>query len=84
MIARAIPEKPPSAWTSEQTVDYFIDRMTQGDFYILCPDNDVDEIRDRRRIAWSVQDIIDNRPALSRWHPDFADAFADFEKSGRT
>jgi hypothetical protein len=23
-------------------------------------------------------DVIENRPALSRWHPDYADAFAAF------
>lgn len=82
MIARVIPKKPDAAWTSEQTVDYFIDRMSKNDFYILCPDNDVDEIRDQRRVEWSARDVIENRPALSRWHPDFADAFTAFEKSG--
>ncbi len=81
MISRSIPEKPASAWTSEQTVDYFIGRLAKGDFYILCPDNDVDETRDRRRVEWSMRDVIENRPALSRWHPEFADAFAEFEKS---
>lgn len=84
MIARVITEKPPSAWTSEQAVDYFIARMKKGDFYILCPDNDVDEERDRRRAAWAVGDITENRPALSRWHPDYAEAFAAFEKTGGT
>ncbi len=56
MIAARIPEKPASASTStnEQTVDYFIGRMTKGDFYILCPDNDVDQTRDRRRVEWSA------------------------------
>ena len=83
MIASFIPEKPPSAWTSEQTVDYFISRMAQGDFYILCPDNDVDEARDRRRVEWSARDILENRPALSRWHPDYEEAFAAFEQEGR-
>ncbi|MEM7428078.1 MAG: SDR family NAD(P)-dependent oxidoreductase [Pseudomonadota bacterium] len=83
MIAARMPEKPASAWTSEQTVDYFIARMASGDFYILCPDNDVDETRDRRRAEWSIGDVIENRPALSRWHPDYSDAFAAFEKSGR-
>lgn len=84
MIARVIPEKPPSAWTSEEAVDYFMARMAKGDFYILCPDNDVDETRDRRRVAWSVQDIVENRPALSRWHPDYAEAFKKFEETGQT
>ncbi|MEM8649994.1 MAG: SDR family NAD(P)-dependent oxidoreductase [Pseudomonadota bacterium] len=83
MIARVIPEKPPSAWTSEQAVDYFIARMKKADFYILCPDNDVDETRDRLRVEWSVRDIIENRPALSRWHPDYAAEFKSFEESGK-
>ncbi len=83
MTAAHFPEKPASAWTAEQTVDHFIGRMSEGDFYILCPDNDVDGTRDRRRAEWSVGDIIENRPALSRWHPDYKDAFATFEKSGK-
>lgn len=80
MIASFLPEKPAAAWTSEQTVGYFLDRMADGDFYILCPDNDVDAERDRRRIQWAAEDIIHNRPALSRWHPHYAEAFAKFEK----
>ncbi|WP_170443090.1 SDR family NAD(P)-dependent oxidoreductase [Ruegeria arenilitoris] len=80
MVASFLPEKPAAAWTSEQTVDYFLDRMAQGDFYILCPDNDVDAERDRRRVQWAAEDIIHNRPALPRWHPDYAEAFAKFEK----
>ena len=79
MIARFMPEKPAAAWTSEQTVDHFIDRMADGDFYILCPDNDVTPERDRRRAAWAVGDIVENRPALSRWHPDYAETFAKYE-----
>jgi len=79
MIASIIPEKPPAAWTSAETVDYMIARMTEGDFYILCPDNDVDSLRDQRRVAWSAGDIIENRPALSRWHADHAADFKAFE-----
>ncbi len=82
MIASFLPEKPPAAWTSEQTVDHLFSRMANGDFYILCPDNDVDETRDRRRAQWAIQDITKNRPPLSRWHPDYAEAFAKFEKTG--
>jgi len=82
MIASFLPEKPPAAWTSEQTVDHLFNRMANGDFYILCPDNDVDETRDRRRAQWAIQDITENRPPLSRWHPDYAEAFSKFEKTG--
>ncbi|WP_171236588.1 SDR family oxidoreductase [Ruegeria sp. HKCCA6837] len=72
------PEKPASAWTAEQTVDFFVESVNHGDFYILCPDNDVSRDIDEKRIAWSVGDIIENRPPLSRWHPDYKEAFADF------
>ena len=69
-------EKPPAAWTAEQTAEFFIESMNRGDFYILCPDNDVPRELDEKRIAWAAGDIIENRPALSRWHPDYAEAFA--------
>ena len=79
MIQKFMPEKPAAAWTSEETIDYLLKRMSAGDFYILCPDNDVSQARDVKRIEWAVGDIINNRPALSRWHPDYADAFAAHE-----
>jgi hypothetical protein len=52
--------------------------MAAGDFYIICPDNDVTRDLDNRRILWAAEDIIRNRPALSRWHPDYTDEFASF------
>jgi len=73
-----LSEKPEAAWTAEQTADFFIESMNRGDFYILCPDNDVPRALDEKRMAWAMGDIIENRPALSRWHPDCADAFAAF------
>ncbi|HEX2940427.1 MAG TPA: SDR family NAD(P)-dependent oxidoreductase, partial [Rhodopila sp.] len=75
-------EKPPGAWWPEQVADMLIDRMSQGDFYILCPDNDVTREIDNRRILWAAGDIVENRPALSRWHPDYAAAFDRFLKEG--
>ncbi|HTI17452.1 MAG TPA: SDR family NAD(P)-dependent oxidoreductase [Trinickia sp.] len=76
-------EKPAAAWTAEQTVDFMFERLDTGDFYILCPDNDVTRSLDERRILWAAGDIVENRPALSRWHPDHAAAFADFIKEPR-
>src|SRR5689334_23775631 len=32
-----------------------------GDFYILCPDNDVPRALDERRILWAAGDIVENR-----------------------
>ncbi len=82
LTARGRTEKPAGAWTPEQTVDFMIGRVEAGDFYILCPDNDVPRQLDERRILWAASDIVENRPALSRWHPDYAEAFADFVKRG--
>jgi NAD(P)-dependent dehydrogenase (short-subunit alcohol dehydrogenase family) len=76
--AQGVTEKPPSAWTAEQVVEFMIASMARGDFYILCPDNDVTRAMDERRMRWHADDIILNRPALSRWHPDHAAAFARF------
>ena len=78
LTARGRSEKPAGAWTPEQTVDFMIERIDAGDFYILCPDNDVPRQLDERRILWAAGDIVENRPALSRWHPDYAEAFAKF------
>jgi hypothetical protein len=33
---------------------------------------------DERRILWAAGDIVENRPPLSRWHPDYKEAFAKF------
>ncbi len=76
-------EKPPSAWSPEQVVDFMLESVTRGDFYILCPDNAVDRATDERRMQWSIDDIIKNRPALSRWHPDFEAAFAAYMAGGK-
>ncbi len=71
-------EKPAGAWTAEETVDHMLARMAAGDFYIICPDNDVTPEMDKKRIAWAAGDLIENRPALSRWHRDYKDAFDAF------
>ncbi len=68
-------EKPDEAWTTNQLLDYFEERFRRGDFYILCPDNAVTAEIDTARIRWAAGDIIENRPALSRWHPDWRRRF---------
>jgi hypothetical protein len=82
LTARGRTEKPAGAWTAEQTVDFMMQRLEAGDFYILCPDNDAPRALDERRILWAAGDIVENRPPLSRWHPDYGDAFAAFVKGG--
>ena len=77
--AKGVTQKPEGAWTAEQVVDFMMDSMANGDFYILCPDNDVSRETDNKRIHWAAEDIIQNRPPLSRWHPDYREAFDRFE-----
>jgi len=78
MTGRGRTEKPPGAWLPDQVVDMLIAGINRRDFYILCPDDDVTREIDNRRILWAAQDTTENRPALSRWHPDFSAAFGEF------
>ena len=85
LTRRRLAEKPPAAWTAEQVVEFMLERMAAGDFYIICPDNDVTREMDNARMTWAMQDLTQNRPPLSRWHPDFEHAFAAFlaKETGR-
>jgi short-subunit dehydrogenase len=71
-------EKPAGAWTPDQVANMLVEGMNNGDFYVLCPDNDVTREVDERRILWAAGDIVETRPPLSRWHPDYKDAFEQF------
>jgi NAD(P)-dependent dehydrogenase (short-subunit alcohol dehydrogenase family) len=75
MTARRLAEPPPGAWTPDQVVDFMLHALRTGDFYILCADNETTRAQDEKRIAWAAGDIIENRPALSRWHPEWEGAF---------
>ena len=72
------PEKPAGAWTPEQVVDVMLAGIGRGDFYLWCLDHETTRERDQRRVAWAAGDMIENRPALSRWHPDYTEAFAKY------
>ncbi len=81
LTAEGRAEKPAGAWTPQQTVDFMLESIARGDFYILCPDNEVDRATDEKRILWAAGDIVENRPPLSRWHKDWADVFKASLKS---
>ncbi|GJD48094.1 1-deoxy-11-beta-hydroxypentalenate dehydrogenase [Methylobacterium crusticola] len=76
--ARGASGKPAGAWTPEETVRRLAAGLAAGEFYILCPDNETTREMDEKRIRWAADDIVRNRPALSRWHPDHAAAFAAY------
>ncbi|MEM9668511.1 MAG: SDR family NAD(P)-dependent oxidoreductase [Pseudomonadota bacterium] len=80
MISGFVPQKPPGAATAEETVSFMLDALDKGDFYVLCPDNETPRELDEKRMQWMADDLIKNRPALSRWHPDFAAEYEAFIK----
>jgi NAD(P)-dependent dehydrogenase (short-subunit alcohol dehydrogenase family) len=76
--AKRTPVKPASAWSAEQVAERLIQGLERDEFYILCQDNETTRDQDERRILWAAGDLVENRPALSRWHPDYKDAFEAF------
>jgi NAD(P)-dependent dehydrogenase (short-subunit alcohol dehydrogenase family) len=70
-------EKPAGAWSPEEVIEYLEKKMGEGQFYVICPDNSVDEALDKKRMLWSVGDIVEGRPPLSRWREDFKDKTAE-------
>ena len=73
-------EHRSGAWLPEQVVDYMEAAIGRDEFFILCPDEETPNAVDHKRILWNAMDIIDNRPALSRWHPAWKERFAEFMK----
>ncbi|KAK3170788.1 hypothetical protein OEA41_002870 [Lepraria neglecta] len=66
-------EKPDGAWTPEQVASYLEEKMGEDVFYVICPDNDVTTEKDKKRMLWSVGDIVNERPPLSRWRDGYKD-----------
>jgi NAD(P)-dependent dehydrogenase (short-subunit alcohol dehydrogenase family) len=71
-------EHRPGAWLPEQVIAFMAERIAAGAFFILCPDDETPAAVDHKRILWNAFDIILDRPALSRWHEDYREAFAQF------
>lgn len=71
-------EIPAGAWSAEQVAAYMQQKMRADKFYIICPDNDVSEETDKKRMLWSVNDIVKERQPLSRWREEYKSEAADF------
>lgn len=72
-------EHKRGAWLPDQTVDFMMDRLGRGSFYIICPDDETSEAKDKARILWGAEDITEDRPPLSRWHNEWKPVFAKRE-----
>jgi phenylpropionate dioxygenase-like ring-hydroxylating dioxygenase large terminal subunit len=61
-----------------QVVDFMVQELDKGRFYLICPDNDVDRETDNLRMTWMMQDVTEDRPPLSRWHPGYFSLFMPY------
>ncbi|KAK5148901.1 hypothetical protein BJ546DRAFT_1007538 [Cryomyces antarcticus] len=64
-------EKPDGAWAPEQVADYLYKKMDEGKFYVICPDNDVNTETDKKRMMWTMGDIVYERQPMSRWRDEY-------------
>jgi hypothetical protein len=74
-------DKYPGAWWPSQVADLLEERVRERQFWVLCPDNEVTEDMDRKRMLWSGGDILQGRPPLSRWRDEYKDEFEAHMKS---
>ncbi|CAG5142215.1 uncharacterized protein ALTATR162_LOCUS1108 [Alternaria atra] len=67
----SVKPKPEGAWSADQVADYMYAKMQDKKFYIMCPDDQVTEETDKKRMLWSVGDIVNERPPLTRWRDEY-------------
>lgn len=66
-----LAKKNDGAWLPAQVAEYAEQKIGEGRFYIVCPDNDVDEALDMARMEWAIGDVVQGRSALSRWDKEY-------------
>ncbi|RDW72063.1 hypothetical protein BP5796_08097 [Coleophoma crateriformis] len=77
-FAQEKKDKPAGAWTAAQVVDYLETKLADGKFYVICPDNDVDEATDKKRMLWTAGDLVEGRPPLTRWRPEWKETAGEW------
>ncbi|KAB8078481.1 hypothetical protein BDV29DRAFT_3236 [Aspergillus leporis] len=60
-------KKMTGAWYPSQVAEELVNGVEKGSFYIICPDGETDQTLDQARMQWASDDVIEGRPALSRW-----------------
>ncbi|KAK0365008.1 hypothetical protein LTR02_017123 [Friedmanniomyces endolithicus] len=76
LTAGGAKEKPDGAWAPEQVADYLYKKMGEGKFYVICPDNDVQFEEDRKRMMWTMGDVVFERMPQSRWRDEYKEEAA--------
>jgi len=72
--------KPPGAWTADETADFVLRKLREGSFYLTQPEADEppDGRKTQLRMMWSMNDVLQDRPPMSRWEPGHLAAFEEF------
>ncbi|KAK8039087.1 short-chain dehydrogenase/reductase [Apiospora rasikravindrae] len=73
-------KKPDAPWWPEDVVEYLEKKVAEKQFWVICPDNEVTEEMDKKRMAWSAGDVVNGRPPLSRWREEYKEQAAEFMK----
>ncbi|KAJ5121733.1 hypothetical protein N7448_002865 [Penicillium atrosanguineum] len=60
-------KKPAGAWYPSQVAEELLNGLKTRSFYIVCPDGETDRALDQARMKWASEDVVEGRPALSRW-----------------
>ncbi|KAJ5678541.1 uncharacterized protein N7477_004174 [Penicillium maclennaniae] len=60
-------KKPTGAWYPSQVAEELLQGLKTRSFYIVCPDGETDRALDQARMKWGSEDVVEGRPALSRW-----------------
>lgn len=65
----------PDAMPASHCVDVLFEAIEEGKFYAVCTDHYKTKDAALGEVLASAEDVILNRPPLSRWHPDFQAEF---------
>ena len=82
LLARSTSDQSYTYTRPSRTTTAQLDKVRQGKFYILCPDNETRKQVDQLRIMWGAGDVAEGRPALSRWHRDYKALFEEYVRDG--
>lgn len=70
-------QKPAGAWYPSQVAEELFKGLEKGSFYIVCPDGETDRALDQARMKWGSEDVVEGRPALSRWEESWKERAAE-------
>jgi NAD(P)-dependent dehydrogenase (short-subunit alcohol dehydrogenase family) len=76
-------KKPDGAWAPEQVAEFMIKKVEEGQFYIICPDNEVTQDVDKQRVIWTAGDIAHGRQPLSRWRNEYKEEAAKWMEENK-